>query len=129
MTTRLLNNLCGKTGNDFCSVSDKIGKFFHAEGEKIPIAVIDVPGFEVGENYDSNLINWITQNENENKKVHAIVYLINTNNLPESDNFWKPLKVNTTGEKITDGELFLKQEVEVFKFLKRKKNSCYFLHC
>ena len=122
LTTRILNKLCGKTGNDLCSVSNKIGKFTHYKGEYIPIAVIDVPGFEKGKKYDTELKKWINENEGENKtKVHAIVYLINAKNLPKPDQFGEPLKDLTTGKKITNGEFFLKQEVEVFKFLKEKK--------
>ena len=122
LTTRILNKLCGKTGNDLCSVSNKIGKYTHKEGKNIPIAVIDVPGFEVGKNYDKNLINWIKENEKENNtKIHAIVYLINANNLPKPENFGKPLMDTTTGKEITNGEFFLKQEENVFKFLKEKK--------
>ena len=122
LTTRILNKLCGKTGNDLCSVSNKIGKFTHCKGEKIPIAVIDVPGFERGKDYDKKLKDWIEENEKNNTtKVHAIVYLINAKNLPKPDNFGEPLNDITTGKKITDGEFFLKQEVEVFKFLKEKK--------
>lgn len=122
LTTRILNKLCGKTGNDLCSVSNKIGKFTHCKGKKIPIAVIDVPGFERGKDYDKKLKDWIEKNEKNNTtKVHAIVYLINAKNLPKPDNFGEPLKDITTGKKITDGEFFLKQEVEVFKFLKEKK--------
>ena len=122
LTTRILNKLCGKTGNDLCSVSNKIGKYTHKEGKNIPIAVIDVPGFEIGMNYDEQLKNWIDENEKEiNTKVHAIVYLINANNLPKPDKFGDPLIDTTTKEKITNGEFFLKQEEEVFKFLKKKK--------
>ena len=121
LTTRILNKLCGKTGNDLCSVSNKIGKYTHKEGKNIPIAVIDVPGFEVGKNYDKDLINWIKENEKENNtKVHAIVYLINANNLPKPENFGEHLK-DSNGEEITNGEFFLQQEVKVFKFLKEKK--------
>ena len=122
LTTRILNKLCGKTGNDLCSVSNKIGKYTHYKGEDIPIAVIDVPGFERGENYDKDLKDWIEKSEGDNKtKVHAIVYLINAKNLPKPDHFGEPVKDLTTGEKITNGELFFKQEVKVFKFLKKKK--------
>ena len=122
LTTRILNKLCGKTGNDLCSVSNKIGKFTHCKGKKIPIAVIDVPGFERGKDYDKKLKDWIEENEKNNTtKVHAIVYLINAKNLPNPDNFGEPLKDITTEKKITNGEFFLKQEVEVFKFLKEKK--------
>ena len=122
LTTRILNKLCGKTGNDLCSVSNKIGKFTHCKGKKIPIAVIDVPGFERGKDYDKKLKDWIEENEKNNTtKVHAIVYLINAKNLPKPDNFGEPLKDITTGKRITNGEFFLKQEVEVFKFLKEKK--------
>lgn len=122
LTTRILNKLCGKNGNDLCSVSNKIGKYTHKEGKDIPIAVIDVPGFEIGMNYDTQLKNWIDENEKENNtKVHAIVYLINANNLPKPDNFGDPLIDTTTKKKITNGEFFLKQEEEVFKFLKEKK--------
>ena len=122
LTTRILNKLCGKTGNDLCSVSNKIGKYTHKEGKNIPIAVIDVPGFEIGMNYDEQLKNWIDENEKEiNTKVHAIVYLINANNLPKPDKFGDPLIDTTTKKKITNGEFFLKQEEEVFKFLKWKK--------
>ena len=122
LTTRILNKLCGKTGNDLCSVSNKIGKFTHCKGKKIPIAVIDVPGFERGKDYDKKLKDWIEENEKNNTtKVHAIVYLINAKNLPKPDNFGEPLKDLTTGKEITKGEFFLKQEVEVFKFLKEKK--------
>ena len=122
LTTRILNKLCGKTGNDLCSVSNKIGKYTHYKGEDIPIAVIDVPGFERGENYDKDLKDWIEKNEGDNKtKVHAIVYLINAKNLPKPENFGEPLKDLTTKKKITNGEFFLEQEVEVFKFLKERK--------
>ena len=122
LTTRILNKLCGKTGNDLCSVSNKIGKFTHCKGKKIPIAVIDVPGFERGKDYDKKLKDWIEKNEKNNTtKVHAIVYLINAKNLPKPDQFGEPLKDLTTGKEITKGEFFLKQEVEVFKFLKEKK--------
>ena len=122
MTTRILNKLCGKTGNDLCSVSNKIGKYTHYKGADIPIAVIDVPGFERGENYDKDLKDWIEKNEGDNKtKVHAIVYLINAKNLPKPDHFGEPVKDLTTGKEITNGELFFKQEVKVFKFLKKKK--------
>ena len=122
LTTRILNKLCGKTGNDLCSVSNKIGKYTHYKGEDIPIAVIDVPGFERGENYDKDLKDWIKKSEGDNKtKVHAIVYLINAKNLPKPDHFGEPVKDLTTGEEITNGELFFKQEVKVFKFLKKKK--------
>ena len=122
LTTRILNKLCGKTGNDLCSVSNKIGKYTHYKGADIPIAVIDVPGFERGENYDKDLKDWIEKNEGDNKtKVHAIVYLINAKNLPKPDHFGEPVKDLTTGKEITNGELFFKQEVKVFKFLKKKK--------
>ena len=122
LTTRILNKLCGKTGNDLCSVSNKIGKYTHYKGADIPIAVIDVPGFERGENYDKDLKDWIEKNEGDNKtKVHAIVYLINAKNLPKPDHFGEPLKDLTTRKRITNGEFFLKQEVDVFKFLKEKK--------
>lgn len=122
LTTRILNKLCGKTGNDKCSVSNKIGKYTHFKGANIPIAVIDVPGFERGKDYDAKLKDWIVENEGYNKtKVHAIVYLINANNLPKPKNFGDPLNDITTGEKITNGEFFSKQEKEVFKFLKEKK--------
>ena len=122
LTTRILNKLCGKTGNDKCSVSNKIGKYTHFKGADIPIAVIDVPGFERGKVYDTKLKEWIVENEKNNTtKVHAIVYLINAINLPKPDNFGEPLKDITTRKKITNGEFFLKQEVEVFKFLKEKK--------
>ena len=122
LTTRILDKLCGKTGNDKCSVSNKIGKYTHYKGKDIPIAVIDVPGFERGENYDKDLKDWIEKSEGDNKtKVHAIVYLINAKNLPKPENFGEHLKDLTTGKKITNGEFFLKQEVEVFKFLKEKK--------
>ena len=122
LTTRILNKLCGKTGNDKCSVSNKIGKYTHFKGADIPIAVIDVPGFERGEDYDKQLKDWIDKNEGSNKtKVHAIVYLINANNLPKPENFGEPLKDTTTGKKITNGEFFLKQEKEVFKLLKNNK--------
>ena len=122
LTTRILDKLCGKTGNDKCSVSNKIGKYTHYKGKDIPIAVIDVPGFEIGENYDTKLKKWINENEKNNTiKVHAIVYLINAKNLPKPDHFGEPVKDLTTGEKITNGELFFKQEVKVFKFLKKKK--------
>ena len=122
LTTRILDKLCGKPGNDKCSVSDKIGKFNHKKGEDIPIAVIDVPGFEIGKNYDTKLKKWIEENEKNNTtKVHAIVYLINAKNLLKPEDFGKPLNDLTTEKKITNGEFFLKQEVEVFKFLKEKK--------
>ena len=122
LTTRILDKLCGKTGNEKCSVSNKIGKFNHKEGKDIPIAVIDVPGFEIGENYDTDLKNWIKENEKNNTtKVHAIVYLINAKNLHKPEDFGKPLNDLTTGKKITNGEFFLEQEVEAFKFLKEKK--------
>ena len=122
LTTRILNKLCGKTGNDKCSVSNKIGKYTHFKGADIPIAVIDVPGFERGKVYDTKLKEWIVENEKNNTtKVHAIVYLINANNLPKPKNFGEPLKDITTGKKITNGEFFSKQEEEVFKFLKWKK--------
>ena len=122
LTTRILNKLCGKTGNDKCSVSNKIGKYTHFKGADIPIAVIDVPGFERGKVYDTKLKEWIVENEKNNTtKVHAIVYLINANNLPKPKNFGEPLKDITTGKKITNGEFFSKQEEEVFKFLKEKK--------
>ena len=122
LTTRILNKLCGKTGNDLCSVSNKIGKFTHFKGKKIPIAVIDVPGFERGKDYDKKLKDWIEENEKNNTtKVHAIVYLINAINLPKPDNFGEPLKDITTRKKITNGEFFFFFLVEVFKFLKEKK--------
>ena len=122
LTTRILNKLCGKTGNDLCSVSNKIGKFTHFKGADIPIAVIDVPGFERGKDYDKKLKDWIEENEKNNTtKVHAIVYLINAKNLPKPDHFGEHLKDLTNGKPITKGEFFLKQEVEVFKFLKEKK--------
>ena len=122
LTTRILDKLCGKTGNDKCSVSNKIGKYTHYKGKDIPIAVIDVPGFEIGENYDTKLKKWINENEKNNTiKVHAIVYLINAKNLPKPDQFGEHVKDLTTGEEITNGELFFKQEVKVFKFLKKKK--------
>lgn len=122
LTTRLLNKFCGKTGNDKCSVSNKIGKYTHFKGASIPISVIDVPGFERGKDYDAKLKDWIVENEGDEKtKVHAIVYLINANNLPKPKNFGEPLKDITTEKKITNGEFFSKQEKEVFKFLKEKK--------
>jgi GTPase Era involved in 16S rRNA processing len=122
LTTRLLNKFCGKTGNDKCSVSNKIGKFYHEAGKDIPIAIIDVPGFEIGKDYDKQFIKWIGENEKDNRtKVHAIVYLINANNLPKPNNFGAPLKDLTTGKVLTNGEFFLPQEVEVFKFLKEKQ--------
>jgi len=122
LTTRILNKLCGKTGNDKCSVSNKIGKYTHFKGADIPIAVIDVPGFERGKDYDEKLKNWIKENEKNNTtKVHAIVYLINAKNLPKPDHFGEHLKDLTNGKPITKGEFFLKQEEEVFKFLKEKK--------
>lgn len=122
LTTRLLNKFCGKTGNDMCSVSNKIGKFYHKAGKNIPIAVIDVPGFEIGKDYKDQFENWIVENEKDNSaKVHAIVYLINANNLPKPKFFGKPLIDPTTREVLTNGEFFLPQEVEVFKFLKEKQ--------
>ena len=122
LTTRILNKLCGKTGNDLHSVSNKIGIFTHYKKKDIPIAVIDVPGFEIDMDYDKKLKNWINKNEGEIKtKVHAIVYLINAKNLPKPETFGKHVKDKTTGEEITNGEFFLKQEEEVFKFLKEKK--------
>jgi GTP-binding protein EngB required for normal cell division len=122
LTTRLLNKFCGKTGNDKCSVSNKIGKFYHKAVKDIPIAVIDVPGFEIGKDYDKQFIKWIVENEKDNRtKVHAIVYLINANNLPSPNNFGDPLKDLTNGNELTNGEFFLSQEVEVFKFLKKER--------
>ena len=40
--------------------------------------------------------------------------------MPKPENFGEPL-LDSDGEKITNGEFFLQQEVEIFKFLKEKK--------